>query len=147
MLTFRYSSPRRARLGYTLIEIMLVVAIISVLVGAGIYYLTGNLDIAKERRVETDITTITTQLKTYEMQNLFLPTTEQGLDALVNRPTREPIPTRWRQLFEKMPIDPWGTPYAYRNPGKHNPTKFDLYSLGADRVESEDDFGNWSPTK
>ncbi len=135
---------RHARGAYTLIEIMLVIAIISVLVGAGIYYLTGNLDIAKERRVETDLTTITTQLKTYEMEALSLPTTEQGLDALVHKPSVEPVPSRWHQLFEKMPIDPWGMPYQYRYPGKHNPDKFDLYSFGPDRVESDDDQGNWS---
>jgi general secretion pathway protein G len=136
-----------SRQGYTLIEIMLVIAIISVLVGAGIYSLVGNLEAAKDQRVSTDINAITTQLKTYEMTNLFMPTTEQGLDALVNRPIKEPVPPRWRQLYEKTPIDPWGTPYAYRNPGKNNPTKFDIYSLGPDRVESDDDLGNWTPTK
>jgi general secretion pathway protein G len=131
-----------------LIEIMLVLAIISVLVGAGIYYLAGNLDIAKERRVESDIETITTQLKTYEMENLFMPTTEQGLDALVNKPSREPLPERWRQLFEKMPVDPWGMPYQYRNPGKHNTDKFDVYSTGPDRQDgTDDDIGNWQKGK
>ena len=83
--------------GYTLIEIMLVLSIISVLLGAGIYYLIGNLDIAKERRVQADIATFTTQLKTYEMENLFMPTTEQGLAALVQEPTTDPKPRRWRQ--------------------------------------------------
>ncbi len=127
---------------------MLVLAIISVLVGAGIYYLAGNLDIAKERRVESDIETITTQLKTYEMENLFMPTTEQGLDALVNKPSREPLPERWRQLFEKMPVDPWGMPYQYRNPGKHNTDKFDVYSTGPDRQDgTDDDIGNWQKGK
>lgn len=122
---------------------MLTLAIIAVLLGAGIYYLTGNLDIAKEQRVEADLQTITTQLKTYEMQSLFLPTTEQGLQALVTKPTTEPVAKRWRQLMEKLPIDPWGKPYLYRNPGKRNPEKFDLFSTGPDRVESDDDIGNW----
>ena len=139
-----YPSPLARRSAYTLIEIMLVIAIISVLVGAGIYYLSGNLDIAKERRVETDLGTISTQLKTYEMEALFLPTTAQGLDALVRQPTTEPIPPRWHALFEKVPLDPWGTPYQYRCPGKHNPAKFDLYSFGPDRKESDDDLGNWT---
>ena len=130
-------------LAYTLVEIMLVLAIISVLLAAGIYYLAGNLDIAKRRRVEADIQTLTMQLKTYEMENLFLPTTEQGIDALVKRPSSEPVPRRWIQLMEKSPIDPWGMPYQYRYPGKHNPTKFDLFSFGPDRMESADDQGNW----
>jgi general secretion pathway protein G len=129
---------------YTLVEIMLVLAIISVLLAAGIYYLSGNLEIAKEKRVEADIETVTTQLKTYEMQNMFMPTTEQGLAALVTSPSSEPRPRRWRQLMEQIPQDPWGTPYQYRNPGKHNPQGFDLYSWGPDRRESEDDIGNWT---
>ena len=131
--------------GYTLIEIMLTLAIIAVLLSAGIYYATGNLDFAKEQRVIADVQSLTTQLRTYEAQNLFLPTTEQGLRALVEKPATEPVPPRWRQLMEKPPIDPWGMPYQYRNPGKHNPTKFDIFSMGPDRVESEDDIGNWEP--
>ena len=142
--TFVFRGGRR---GYTLIEIMLTLAIIAVLLGAGIYYLTGNLDVAKEQRVAADLQTITTQLKTYEMQNLFLPTTEQGLQALVTQPTTEPVPKRWRQLMEKTPEDPWGKPYVYRIPGKHRPSGFDLFSLGPDRVESDDDIGNWESKK
>jgi general secretion pathway protein G len=138
-----YSSRNRKR-GYTLMEIMLVLAIISVLVGAGIYYLAGNVEVAKDQRVTGDLSTLTTQLKTYEMQALFLPTTEQGLDALVHRPSKDPMPPRWHQLFESVPLDPWGIPYQYRYPGKHNPDKFDLYSFGPDRVESDDDIGNWT---
>lgn len=129
--------------GYTLIEIMLVLAIIAVLLGAGIYYMSGSLDTAKAQRVDADIQTITTQLRTYEMQNLVMPTTAQGLQALVTEPASEPKPRRWVQLFTKLPEDPWGTPYQYRNPGVKNPKGFDLYSLGPDRVESDDDIGNW----
>ena len=133
-----------ARRGYTLVEIMLVLAIIAVLVGAGIYKLSGNLDVAKETRVDADIATVTTQLKTYEMQALTLPTTEQGLDALVTQPTTDPIPARWHQLFESVPVDPWNRPYQYRNPGTHNPNGFDLYSLGPKGKEGDGNFGNWS---
>lgn len=143
MKNLHFSSPRPFRAGYTLMEIMLVLAIISVLVGAGIYYLTGSLDVAKDQRVEVDIQTFTTQLGTYESQNLFLPTTAQGLKALIERPTSEPQPKRWRALLTKMPIDPWGSPYQYRYPGVKNPDRFDLYSWGRDRVESADDIGNW----
>lgn len=133
----------RLQAGYTLMEIMLVLAIISVLVGAGIYYLTGSLDVAKEQRVDADIQTLTTQLGTYESQNLFLPTTAQGLQALVTRPGSEPQPKRWKQMMKKTPIDPWGMPYQYKNPGTKNPERFDIYSFGPDRVESGDDIGNW----
>lgn len=130
--------------GFSLIEIMLVLGIIAVLLGAVIKLTTGNLDAAKIQRVEADIQTITTQLRTYEMLNLFMPTSEQGLQALVNAPTSEPQPRQWRQLLTELPLDPWGQPYQYRNPGKHNLSGFDLFSLGADKVESAEDIGNWS---
>ena len=133
--------------GFTLIEIMLVVAIMTVLIGASIKYLVGNLDAARVARVEGDISSITTQLKTYEMENLYMPTTEQGLDALVIAPASDPKPRRWRQLLQEVPNDPWGMPYQYRNPGIKNPKGFDLFSFGPDRKESEDDLGNWNISK
>lgn len=130
---------RHRRAGYTLFEIMLVLGIISILVGSAIYLLVGNVDEAREQRVEADIQAISTQLRTYEMQNLTFPSTAQGLEALVSRPSGEPQPRRWRQLLEEVPLDPWGTPYQYAYPGKLNPRGYDLYSFGADRVESADD--------
>lgn len=123
-------------------EIMLVLAIISVLVGAGIYYLSGSLDIAKTQRVQADIQTLTTQLQAYQMQNLILPTSAQGLQALVTRPTSEPQPKRWTRLMKKI-TDPWGNDYRYKRPGVKNSDSFDIYSLGPDGVESDDDIGNW----
>lgn len=135
--------PRRFRpeAAYTLFEIMLVLGIIAVLVGSAIYLLVGNVDVAKIQRVDTDKQSITTQLKTYEMMNYTFPTTEQGLDALVKKPAIEPVPKRWTQLLSAVPLDPWGTPYVYLCPGKANPNGFDLYSLGPDRRESDDDVG------
>lgn len=141
------SAPRRSRLGhsarggYTLFEIMLVLGIIAVLVGSAIYMLVGNIDIAKEQRVESDISAIAIQLRTYEMQNLRKPTTEQGLKALVQQPAIDPKPRKWRQLLEAVPLDPWGQEYRYQNPGKFKKDGYDLYSLGPDGVESEDDLG------
>jgi len=133
--------PLKFQKGYTLVEIMLVLGIIAVLVGSAIYMLVGNLDIAKEQRAEADIQAIKTQLRTYEMLNYTMPTTDQGLEALVNRPSSEPTPRRWKRLLEQVPLDPWGNPYVYRNPGIRNPEGFDLFSLGADRRESDDDVG------
>src|SRR5438874_6097420 len=113
-----FPAKRTGTRGYTLIEIMLVLAIISVLLGSGIYYLIGNLDVAKIQRVDSDIKTLTTQLQTYEMLNMFKPTTEQGLKALVDRPGSEPAPKRWRALAKpEMLNDPWGHPYVYLNTG------------------------------
>lgn len=131
---------RFSQSGYTLFEIMLVLGIIAVLVGSAIYMLVGNIDVAKEQRVDSDIEAISMQLRTYEMLNYRMPTTEQGLKALVNQPTTEPRPRRWKQLMKTVPIDPWGNEYVYRIPGKGG-AAFDIYSLGPDGKESDDDAG------
>ena len=125
--------------GYTLFEIMLVLGIIAVLVSSAIYLLVGNVDIAKEQRVDSDIQAISTQLQTYQMLNLTYPTTAQGLEALVTKPSTEPVPRRWRKLLDTVPLDPWGSPYQYAYPGRRNPAGFDLYSFGPDRQQSDDD--------
>ena len=128
---------------FTLIEIVLVITIIAVLGAATIYLIKGNVDVAKETRVESDIKNIVTQLKVYEARNLQPPTTEQGLKALVQRPTVEPAPERWTQLLEEVPKDPWNREFLYEFPAKRSKADFDVYSLGRDGVESPDDIGNW----
>lgn len=136
------SSPRSrfsTQSGYTLVEIMIVLGIIAVLAGSAIYMLVGSVDTAKDQRVDSDIQAIKQQLSLYEMQNYTYPTTAQGLEALVVRPSTEPVPRKWRQLLKAVPLDPWGTPYQYAFPGKKDPGGFDLYSLGPDRKPSEDD--------
>lgn len=135
---------------YTLFEIMLVLGIIAVLVGSAIYTLVGNIDVAKDQRVESDIQAISMQLRTYEMLNYRKPTTEQGLKALVQQPSTDPKPRKWKQLMKAVPLDPWGAEYVYRNPGKLNPGGYDLFSLGPDGKESDDDLGgekNGAPAK
>jgi general secretion pathway protein G len=132
------------RNGFTLLEIMLVVMIIAVLLASAIHFMGGNLGYAQDVRVKADLDSITTQLKLYQAMNGFLPTTEQGLEALVTRPDTDPKPTQWRQLMQKVPLDPWQLPYIYENPGKHNQDSFDLYSAGPDRKPgTDDDIGNW----
>lgn len=133
--------------GFTLLEIMLVVMIIALLAGSAIYMMGGNLGYAQSVRVKTDIQNLTTQLKLYQAMNGFLPTTEQGLQALSKRPDTDPKPTQWRVLMDRVPVDPWQQPYIYENPGKHNPDSFDLYSAGPDRKPgTDDDIGNWDTT-
>jgi general secretion pathway protein G len=131
---------RFSQSGYTLFEIMLVLGIIAVLVGSAIYMLVGNIDVAKEQRVDSDVEAISMQLRTYEMLNYRMPTTEQGLKALVSQPTTEPRPRRWKQLMKTVPVDPWGNEYVYRIPGKGG-AAFEIYSLGPDGKESDDDAG------
>jgi len=128
---------------FTLLEIMLVVAIIGLLMSAAIYKIVGNLDIARHTKVQSDIQAFTTQLRLYESLNGFYPTTEQGLQALVTQPTTEPKPARWTQLMTDLQNDPWQSPYIYLCPGKKNPGGFDLYSSGKDRVPdtTDDDWG------
>lgn len=142
--TPRNSSRRsilRAEAGYTLFEIMLVLGIIAVLVGSAIYMLSGNIDVAKEQRVQSDIQAISMQLRTYEMLNYRKPTTDQGLKALVQQPSGDPKPRHWKKLMEAVPIDPWGNEYIYRNPGKYKTDGFDLYSLGPQGKEGEGNIG------
>jgi general secretion pathway protein G len=142
--TLRNSSRRntlRAEAGYTLFEIMLVLGIIAVLVGSAIYMLSGNIDVAKEQRVQSDIQAISMQLRTYEMLNYRKPTTDQGLKALVQQPSGDPKPRHWKKLMEAVPIDPWGNEYIYPNPGKYKTDGFDLYSLGPQGKEGEGNIG------
>lgn len=143
----RIPPRRRHAHGFTLVEMMLVIAMIAVLLGTAIYYMAGNLDAANDQRVQADLALITTQLKGYEMENSFLPTTEQGLQALVTEPTTDPKPRRWHPWFEKLPTDPWHMPYVYRYPGVHNPNSFDLYSYGPTKKENDKEIGNWDDTK
>lgn len=121
---------------------MLVVGIIVIILGVAVGKLGNTTGVAKDMRVRADIQSISTQLKLYESVNGFLPTTEQGLQALVTPPETDPKPTRWYQLFKELPQDPWGSNYIYISPGRKNPTGFDLYSAGPDRKpDTADD--NW----
>jgi len=95
-------------------------------------------------RAKSDIQTLTMQLELYQAMNGFLPSTEQGLLALVAAPTTNPKPTHWMKLIGKAPLDPWGHPYLYKNPGIHNPNSYDIYSAGPDgKPDTNDDIGNW----
>jgi general secretion pathway protein G len=129
--------------GFTLLEIMLVVTIIGLLLTAAIFGFRGNVEYSRRVRVQGDIQGMTTQLKLYESMNGFFPTTDQGLRALAVQPDTDPKPSRWLQLFDKIPKDPWQSDYIYRCPGLKNPNGFDLYSAGPDRKPdtADDDWG------
>lgn len=126
--------PSRAS-GYTLMEIMLVVAIIAVIAGGVIVKMTGALDVAKIQRTEQDINNIYSALKLYEARNYQMPDQSQGIQALITMPTTGTKPANWTKLMDSMPVDPWNTPYQYRNPGKRDPSGVDVFSFGADRKE------------
>jgi len=134
----------RLQSGFTLLEMMLVVVIIALLLGAAIHNMGGSVEAARKVRVQADISSIKTQLKLYNGLNGFYPTTQQGLKSLVAQPTSEPRPRHWTQSFEQVPRDPWGNEYNYILPGKHNPNSFDLFSSGPDmQAGTVDDIGNW----
>jgi len=128
-------APSRSRSGYTLMEIMLVVAIIAVIAGGVIVKMTGALDVAKIQRTEQDINNLYSALKLYEARNYQMPDQSQGLEALVSPPTTGARPANWTKLMDSMPVDPWNTPYQYRNPGKRDPSGVDVFSFGPDRKE------------
>src|ERR1700693_451065 len=121
--------------GYTLMEIMLVVAIIAVIAGGVIVKMTGALDVAKIQRTEQDINNIYSALKLYEARNYQMPDQNQGLEALISIPSTGTKPANWTKLMDSMPVDPWNTPYQYRNPGKRDPSGIDVFSFGPDRKE------------
>ena len=121
--------------GFTLIELMVVLVIIGVLAAL---IVPNVLDRA-------DITNISQALKLYRLDNQRYPTAEQGLQALIIRPTSGPLPNNWKPYLEKLPNDPWGRPYQYLNPGIKGP--IDIMSFGADGQaggEGKDaDIGSW----
>jgi general secretion pathway protein G len=121
--------------GYTLMEIMLVVAIIAVIAGGVIVKMTGALDVAKIQRTEQDINNLYSALKLYEARNYQMPDQNQGLEALINMPTTGTKPANWTKLMDSMPVDPWNSPYQYHNPGKRDPSGVDVFSFGPDRKE------------
>ncbi len=132
--------------GFTLIELMVVVIIISALAAMVVPRLTGRTEQARIAIADSDINSnIATALKLYELDNGNYPTTEQGLNALLSKPSSAPVPLSWNGPYlEKRPVDPWKNEYKYKCPGAHNPTGYDLYSVGKDGVEgTADDVNNW----
>ena len=130
--------------GFTLLEIMLVVAIIALLLSTGFYFLGPQILIAQDAKIGADFKAFDQALTTYENLNGFLPTTEQGLQALVTPPASDPKPQRWYQMMKQLPKDPWQSDYVYVCPGTHNPQSYDIYSKGKDKTENTpDDKGNW----
>jgi general secretion pathway protein G len=134
----------RPTAGFTLLEIMLVVLIIGLLIGMAIKFTAGHLGAAQEVRMRGDIEQLRSHLLVYQSQNGVLPTTEQGLKALITKPDSEPKARNWKPLLEEPLLDPFQQEYFYVQPGKHNPSSYDIFSAGPDRIpETADDFGNW----
>jgi general secretion pathway protein G len=125
---------RRHARGFTLIEILVVIIVLGLLAALVGPRILGRVSEAKGATAHTQIELLGLALDSYQLDNGAYPTTEQGLDALQTKPTREPVPLRWHGPYLKrdVPHDPWGRQYLYKSPGDHNPTGYDLYTLGRD---------------
>ena len=135
---------RRAA-GFTLIELMVVLVIIGVLAALIVPNVLDRADDARVTAARTDVNNLMQALKLYKLDNQRYPTAEQGLQALLAKPTAAPVPGNWRPYVEKLPNDPWGRAYQYLNPGIKG--EVDVMSLGADGQpggEGKDaDIGSW----
>ena len=137
----------RAQRGFTLIEIMVVVVIMGVLAALVVPKLLNRTGESKVAAAKVDIATIMQALKLYKLDNQRYPTTEQGLQALIEKPTGGPAANGWKAggYVEKMPKDPWGNPYQYLSPGIKG--EIDVFSYGADGqpggTGDDADIGSW----
>lgn len=134
--------------GFTLVELLLVLLIISVLAGLVVPRFADRARQAHIQAAIADIEgNIPTALELYELDAGAFPTTQQGLAALDREPSSPPAPARWNGPYVRagVPRDPWGNPYAYRNPSTHGNPDYDIFSMGPDGQEGGgDDITNWS---
>lgn len=131
--------------GFTLIELMVVLVIIGVLAALIVPNVLDRADDARATAARTDVTNLMQALKLYRLDNRSYPSAEQGLQALVARPSAGPAPINWKPYLEKLPNDPWGRPYQYLSPGIRG--EIDVMSFGGDGApggEGKDaDIGSW----
>ncbi len=148
-VSYRHCAPPRTRgsRAFTLIEIMVVVVIMGVLAALVVPRLMGRTDDARILAARQDIATLMQALKLYRLDNNRYPTTEQGLQALITRPSSGPVPANWKTggYVDRLNKDPWGNPYQYLSPGVRG--EVDLFSLGADGKPGgagvDADVGSW----
>ncbi len=137
--------------GFSLIEILVVLVILGLLVSVVAPNVLDTADDARVQKVRADFSSIETALKLYRLDNFVYPTTEQGLEALVEPSGLDPQPRNFKKggYLERLPIDPWGRPYLYLSPGENG--DFDLYSYGADGLSGGEDqnldIGNWDANR
>ncbi|QGX96748.1 type II secretion system protein GspG (plasmid) [Roseovarius faecimaris] len=146
-LTDPVTDRDRRDAGFSLLELMVVVVILSILALVIVPRVIDRPDQARVARAQSDIAAISSAINLYRLDNFRYPTTEQGLQALVTRPTTEPAAPNWAAngYMDRLPVDPWGQPYQYLAPGVHG--DFDVFSYGADGAPggtgADADIGSW----
>ena len=134
--------------GLSLLELMVVVVILSILALVVVPRVIDRPDQARVARAQSDIAAISSAVNLYRLDNFRYPSTEQGLQALVTKPSSEPVPPNWATngYMDRLPVDPWGQPYQYLEPGVHG--DFDVFSYGADGAPGgtgiDADIGSWT---
>ena len=141
----RTNPVHRVMRGFTLIELMVVLVIIGVLAALIVPNVLDRTDDARATAARTDVNNLVQALKLYKLDNQRYPTAEQGLEALVRKPTAGAVPPNWKPYLDKLPADPWGRPYQYANPGVKG--EIDVFSYGADGVTGGEgknaEIGSW----
>ncbi len=133
--------------GFTLIELMVVIVILGILAGVVVPRIMDNPDKARVAKAKHDINALESALDVYRLDNFAYPTTDQGLEALVSKPSGSPEPANWKEggYIKKLRKDPWGNDYMYLSPGQKG--EIDIYSLGADGAPGGEgvyaDIGSW----
>jgi general secretion pathway protein G len=142
------SLPHPRAKGFSLIEILVVVVIIGILAAIVVPRVMDEPDRARVTKAKQDIQGLVTALNMYRLDNYVYPSTEQGLEALVRRPSGQPEAPNWRAggYLDRLPQDPWGRPYQYLYPGVHG--EFDVWTFGANGMPGGEginaEIGNWS---
>ncbi|MGQ4276522.1 type II secretion system major pseudopilin GspG [Pseudidiomarina sp. E22-M8] len=131
--------------GFSLIEVMVVIVILGLLATMILPNVLGSAEQANRQKVKSDIVALENALSQYKLDNGMFPTTEQGLEALLNEPNMEPTPRNYRRggYIQRLPKDPYGSAYLLLSPGEYS--DIDIFSAGEDRQPgTEDDIGNWN---
>ncbi|MFK8047669.1 MAG: type II secretion system major pseudopilin GspG [Halioglobus sp.] len=138
---------KRSQSGFSLVEILVVLVIMGLLISIVAPTVLNQADEARVQKVYADFKSIETALKIYRLDNFVYPSSEQGLEALVEASTIDPEPRNFKQggYLPEVPLDPWGNPYLYLSPGENS--EVDIYTLGLDGVSGGEgqnaDIGNW----
>lgn len=134
---------QRIQRGFTLIEVMVVVVILGILAAIVVPRIMDRPDEARKVKAQQDIRALEAALNLYRLDNYTYPSTDQGLEALTQKPV--PDPPRWKEggYLDRLPMDPWQHPYQYLSPGSRG--SIDIYSMGPDgQSGTDDDIGNWT---